>query len=179
MAEAQPAPASEKSPFLTTKDCLGMMAIGLPFIVVGLLGCWALGKFSLWFFLATVGYGLDMPIAWGWILIRVLRGEKLINPTTLPFTNRLCDVELTVEKIRFGVQLALLFPVVWMALSTPMSPSERTFCYVLGSVLITILLHRALSLRRKLRAWQAVGGTIGTQKRQRQAYGGGSFEEGQ
>jgi hypothetical protein len=179
MAEAQPAPASEQSPYLTAKDCLWMMAIGLPFIVGGLLGCWALGKFEPWILLMTVGYGLDMPVAWGWILIRVLRGEKLINPITLPIDNRLCDVELTVDKIRFGVQLVLQIALFGVGFTSGIKPSDLPFLYTCCAGIFVMTLLRTLQLRRQLRAWRAVGGTVGTQKRQRQVYGGGSFEEGQ
>lgn len=178
MAEAQPAPAPEQSPYVTVKDCLGMMAVGLPFIVGGLLSCWALGKFAPWILLMTVGYGLDMPVAWGWILIRVLRGEKLINPITLPIDNRLCDVELTVDKIRLGIQVALQIALFGVAFTSVIKPSDLTFLYTCCAGVFVITLLRTLQLRRKLRAWHAVGGTVGAQKRQRQAYCG-SFEEGQ
>ncbi|WP_309720020.1 hypothetical protein, partial [Armatimonas sp.] len=136
-------------------------------------------RFDLWLILMTVGYGADMPLAWGWILIRVLRGEKLINPITLPIDNRLCDVELTVEKIRFGVQIAVLLALLTLTRNTPIKKSDLPFCFFAGSVLLVVLFHRALQLQRQLRAWKAVGGKIGMPARQRQGYGTTEIEEGQ
>ncbi len=176
MAEAQP---EQSSPYVTAKDCLWMMTVGLPFIVGGFLGCVVLRKFDPFVLLMTVGYGIDMPLAWGWILIRVLRGEKLINPTTLPINNRLCDVELTVEKIRFGVSICWMLVLASLSLKAQDLKSSLPLALAGLGIIVTLTALRGISLQRSLRAWRAVGGKVGMPARQRQGYGTMEMEDGQ
>ena len=156
------------------------MAVGLPFILGGIIALFVFQKFDnpsiVWLLLTSMSYGIDTPLAWAWILIRVRRGERLINPYSLQ--NELCDVALTVERISFGVTLLFLLGQVAFTLTLPRTNFPWFALLVCWAISATFLLIRGLSLQRKLRAWKAVGGNFGMPLRQRQGYGTTEVEEG-